>query len=389
MPYSRPTLTQLRDEILQDINAAQIADSTGNVIVALLQKALLRVIAYSQAGLSYEHYAYIDWISQQAVPWTATDEFLEGWAALKGVYRNGATKTTGTATFAASAANIDIPAGSVVVRASDGVLFTTTADALSGATSITLIFQAATAGAAGNFDAGTQFNLQSPVAGITYKSSASSQTTAGADQELDSSLRTRMLQTYAAPPQGGSLTDYLEWSLAISGVTRAWAAPEGMGVGTVNLFFMMDTAEAAYSGFPQGTNGVAAAETRAAAATGDQLEVANALFSLQPVTALVYATAPTAQAINFTITGLGSANTSANQTAITSALNDMFLRLGNVGGTVNPATGAAWASITPNDWYAAISAISGISTFDVTSPSAAITANSGALPVLGTISFSS
>lgn len=390
MPYNRPTLTQLRDEVLQDINAAQITDgATGAVIVAVLQKAILRVLAYAQAGLSYEHYAYLDWIAQQAVPWTATGEFLDGWAALKGVYREAAVKTTGTVTFAASGANLPVAAGASLLRSSDGAAFTVTAGAVSGATSITVSVQAVTAGAAANFDTGTQFTLQSPVAGITSTSSGSTQTTAGADQETDSALRTRMLQAYASPPQGGALADYVEWAGQVAGVTRVWIAPQGMGDGTVNVFFMMDEAEAAHNGFPQGTNGVAAAETRATAATGDQLAVANWIYPLRPVTALVYATAPTPQAIDFTITKLGAANTSTNQTAITAALTDMFLRLGNVGGTVDPATGDAWPAIEPNDWYAAVNAVPGLTTFDITGPTGPITANNGALPVLGTITFSS
>ena len=86
MPYSRPTLTDLRQQVLQSINTARITGPTGTVLTNLLQKAVLRVIANAQAGLSYEHYGFIDWISLQAVPWTATDEFLEGWAKPEGCH---------------------------------------------------------------------------------------------------------------------------------------------------------------------------------------------------------------------------------------------------------------------------------------------------------------
>lgn len=71
MPYARKTLTQLRDDILADINSAQITDAAGNIVVGLLQKAILRVMAYAQAGVGYEHYGELDWIALQAVPWTA------------------------------------------------------------------------------------------------------------------------------------------------------------------------------------------------------------------------------------------------------------------------------------------------------------------------------
>ena len=74
--------------------------------------------------------------------------------------------------------------------------------------------------------------------------------------------------------------------------------------------------------------------------------------------------------------------------SINSALAGMFASLGNVGGTVNPANGAAWPAIEPNDWYAALNAIPGLSGFTVSSPSAPITPNAGALFTVGTITTS-
>ncbi len=387
MPYPRPTLTTLRAQVLQDINAAQITDQNGVVLIALLQKAVLRVLANATAGMSYEHYGYLDWIAQQAVPWTATEEFLDGWANLKGVYRQAATPTQGTVTFPGTNGT-PIPAGTALTR-SDGTGLTTTAGASVSGTSVTVTVVATVAGSAGNFDAGTQFSLSNPIGGIIGASTASTQTVPGTDVQTDDSLRTEMLAAYAAPPQGGDRQDYVEWALAVPGVTRAWVNPNGMGAGTVVVYVMLDTAEAAAGGFPQGTNGVAANEPRAAAATGDQLTVANAILSEQPVTALVYVCAPEAAAQNFSITGLGAANTAANQALMTTALQEMFVQLGNVGGTVNPESGAAWPSIQPNDWYGALQAITGLSNFDVVTPAAPITVAAGQLPVLGTISFAS
>ena len=60
--------------------------------------------------------------------------------------------------------------------------------------------------------------------------------------------------------------------------TRAWCLPNGMGTGTVALYTMLDNANAQWGGFPQGSNGVATLELRDAAAQGDQLTVANAIY---------------------------------------------------------------------------------------------------------------
>jgi len=385
VPYARKTLTQLRDDILADINSAQITDGAGNIVAGLLQKAILRVMAYAQAGVGYEHYGELDWIALQAVPWTAGGEFLEGWAALKGIFREAATPNVGSATFSGTGTT-DCPAGTSIVR-SDGFAYATTVDAAVSAGSVTVTMQAVTPGSSGNFDPSTTFLIGNPILGISSQSTASTQTTAGTDIETDASLRTRMLAAYAAPPQGGDRQDYVEWALAVPGVTRAWVAPLLAGGGTVSVFFMMDVAEAAHNGFPQGSNGVASNEPRDVAATGDQLTVANALFPKRPVTALVYACAPAASPVAFTVADLGANNTAAMQTAITAALADMFVRLGNVGGSVVPSTGAAWPAIEPDAWYAALEAIPGLTGFKVTAPSASITPGVGALFTVGTVTF--
>lgn len=386
MPFVPESLTSMRDGILQDIASAQIQSaSSGTVLTQLLNRSILRVLAYAQAGLSYEHYGYLDWIAKQAVPWSADGEFMEAWANLKGVYRLQPTATQGTLTFTGSQT---IPGGSTVNR-SDGTAYTTLADAAPSGGSVATTVQAVVAGSAGNFSTGTAFSLASPIGSVNSATTSSVQTIAGTDTETDTALRTRMLAAYAAPPQGGDRYDYIEWALAVPGVTRAWVTPLGMGAGTVVVYVMLDIAEAAYGGFPQGVGGTATAEPRDVSATGDLLTVANALYPQQPVTALVYVVPPTAQPTNFTITGLGSNNTTAMQTQIQAALTNMFARLGQVGGTINPTTGATWPGIEPSDWYAAIDAIPGLNEFTVPSPAAIIAPSAGNLLTLGTVSYSS
>src|ERR1019366_6335080 len=120
--------------------------------------------------------------------------------------------------------------------------------------------------------------------GITSASFAGGPITGGADLETDNPMRTRMLESYAAPPHGGDANDYVTWALQVVGVTRAWVPPVPLVPGAVTVFFMMDVVEAAHGGFPQGTNGVAALETRDTEAAGDQLTLANYLFIWRPVT---------------------------------------------------------------------------------------------------------
>lgn len=396
MPYPQPTLTDLIDEAVQDVVDKQITDpQTGNILTGLLNNAVLRILATVLAGLVWGEYGFISWLARMFVPWTAEDEYLEGWAALKGVYRKDAVAAAGRFTVASGCTDgSPLPAGTTITR-SDGLAYRTTAAATAAGGAVSAPITCATKGGTGNADAGITLTISGTVDGIPAGGTAATALTGGADQESNDDLRTRMLAAYAAPPQGGDRADYVQWAEEVAGVTRAWVAPNGAGAGTVLLYTMWDEAEAAHGGFPQGSNGVSQYDAgpgglpRDTAASGDQLTVADALIGEQPVTALVYSCAPTALAVDFTITGLGSANTAALQAAIEAALADMFLRLGHVGGTIDPASNEAWPAIDPSDWYAAIAAVSGVGRFIVTAPTAAITPGTGALPVLGTCGFTS
>lgn len=375
MPFPRPTLSDLRAQVAADI-AAGLPGSD-----ALLRYSNLGITGDALAALAYLHYGYLDWIAQQAVPYTATDEYLEAWGALKKIYRKPASAASGTVTFPGTPGAL-ISAGASVVRG-DGETYTVQTSATVAANgSVTVTVTDTNAGASGNTAAGSLMTLATAVTGIQSTGAASSTFTGGADQEGNDDFRTRVLAAFQAAPQGGAQPDYVEWAEEVPGVTRAWVAPNGFGAGSVVLYVMFDNAEAAYGGFPQGSNGVSAfdpgpgGKPRAVVATGDQLTVANALVTLQPVTALLFVCAPINTPINFTISGLAtsSATTCA---AIAAAVADVFYRTAvPTGGTVNI-----------DDIESAIGAVSGTEGFVIQTPSANIVSAVGYLPTLGTITY--
>lgn len=379
MPFPRPTLTALRQQVAADIaSAIPGAD-------ALLRFSNLKVLGDVQAGLAFQHYGYLDYIALNAVPFTATGEFLEGWAALKSVFRLPATQASGVARATGTAGTL-IPAGTVLVRG-DGVQFKTSADAtitdrsgaglgISADLSITAVAEpSGLTGAFGNTDTGVILTLGQAIVGVGGRVPVVAAISGGADLESDDSLRNRMLLAYQSPPIIGGKNDYVNWALSVPGVTRAWCAPNGFGNGTVVVYIMLDVSEAAHAGFPQGTNGVAAAETRDTTAAGDQLIVANYIYTQQPVTALVYVVAPSQQLVNFTIAGIASASADI-KAAIGAAIADVFYRTASPGGIV-----------ALSDIESAIAAVPGTAGFLVASPTSNISASTGALAVLGNITY--
>jgi uncharacterized phage protein gp47/JayE len=375
MPFDRPTLTDLRQQTAADIMGA--APGTD----ALLRFSNLRIMGRVQAGLTYGLYGYLDWISKQATPFYSTDEYQAGWAALKNVFQKSPAYATGPAGGTMGTPGTVVDEGTELTRG-DGVTYTTVADAtVAGDGTIAISVIATDAGAAGNSDPGTILSLGTAISGVQSNFTVSSPgLRGGTDLEDPNLFRTRMLQKYQSPPQGGAINDYLEWATAVPGVTRAWVTPNGMGVGTVLIYTMFDATESAHGGFPQGTNGVASAETRASPATGDQLAVANSIFPLRPVTALVYSAAPTANPVPFTISGLASAPSSV-QTAVEAAISSIFTLNGSPGGVYG------YAEVDLSDIEGAIDAVAGTEGFVIESPTTNISSSAGALPILGTITW--
>lgn len=375
MPFPRPTLTALRTQAMQDITASDLPGADG-----FMRRAVLRVLAWVQAGLAHLHYGYLDWIAGQATPFTATAEYLDAWAALAPtpVLRIAPQAATGSAQFTGVAGTL-LPAGSQMLR-SDGTQYQTTQDATISGSSLTVPVVALLAGSAGNLDAGAVLTLAGAVAGLNSVGTAATALAGGTDLEQDAALRARMLESYAAPPSGGAAADYVTWALQVTGVTRAWCRPLSQGPGTVSVYFMMDVAEAAHGGFPQGTDGVAAAETRDTAATGDQLAVADYIYGpgRRPVTALVYAVAPVAQPLALTIAGLAAVG-AAQQNAVKAAIVSLLLVKGSP---------LADVPLYQSDIDAAIGTVPGLPSFAVTVPSAwPVTPDLGKIFTLGTVTF--
>jgi uncharacterized phage protein gp47/JayE len=377
MPFSRPTLSQLLTQVQQDI-AAGLPGSD-----PLLRFSNLNITGVALANLINLVYGYLDWISKQSVPITSSDEFLAMWAALKNVFQKAAAQATGTVTFPGTN-GIDLPDGTPITR-NDGVEYMTTADAtVSGgvvtAPAICNADPTGQTGAFGNCDADTTFTLATAIDGIQSNGTAATDFTGGADVETQDDLMTRMLQAYQNVPQGGDAQDYVTWALAVAGVTRAWCNPNGFGAGTVVVYSMFDGSESSHGGFPQGTNGVAAGESRSpTVATGDQLAVANEIFALQPVTALVFSCAPTPNPINFAFTGTAGWS-AATKAAVQTAISSVFLQYGAPVTNVIPVVDL---SLIESE----IASISGTGGFVMTSPAVNIPNVVGKMPTIGTINY--
>ncbi|MEW5904216.1 MAG: baseplate J/gp47 family protein [Pseudomonadota bacterium] len=350
MPFNRPTLQQLIDRSVTDIEAALPGTD------AKLRRTNLNVLAKAMAGTSHGMHAYIAWLAKQVLPDTADEEYLERHASLwLDEPRKAAAPATGNVTFTGTN-GVVIPLGTSLVRA-DVAEFVTTAEGTIVGGVATVAVEAVDAGAAGNCAAGTAMTLTTPIPGVTSAAAVDAGgLTGGADIESLDALRARVLARIKEPPHGGAAADYETWALEVAGVTRAWVYPQELGPGTVTVRFVRDNDA---SLIPD------AAEVAAVQAYID---------ALRPVTAKVTVVAPIAVPLDFTIALTPS--TAAVKAAVQAELEDLILREAVPGGT-----------ILISHIREAISIATGETDHVLTVPAADVTHTTGQMATMGAITW--
>ena len=310
MPYDRPTLAELDEQLRADIVSRLPGTDP------LLRRSYIGALARAVAGGNHELYGFLQWIADQAFPDTAEAVELLRWAAIWGVTPTAATAATGTITVTGTAATVI--ASGTIWRSGLEIDYRSTAQVtIPAAGTATVNIEAVVAGAAGNAAAGVTVSLVSPIAGVVSQATVATALTGGADIEATESVRRRLLRRIQNPPRGGTSEDYVFWALSgHSDVTRAWSRPLAGGLGTVTVYFMTDDAT---------TNGIPNAATVTA--------VNTYIAALRPVTADVTVAAPTASALALTIQNL-TPMTTAVQDAVEAELADLIRRESEPGGTI-------------------------------------------------------
>lgn len=355
MPFARATLPELISRGQSDIES-RLPGSAPR-----LRRSVLGVLARSEAGAVHGLYGYLDWLAKQLMPDTAEEEHLERWSSIWKVPRKEEEAATGSVTFVGTDGSI-IDAGTGLQR-SDGVEYTTDAEATIAGGVASVAVTAVVGGQDTNAVAGVTLSLVSPVPGVQSSATvAAGGLTGGADIEEDDDLHERLDDRIQAPPQGGSLSDYKKWALEVAGVTRVWPMRAWLGLGTVGVFFVRDD-DADF--IPD------AAEVQTVQDYIDELRPAAA----KGVTVL----APVAVAVDMTIAL--SPNTAAVRAAVTAEMADLFRREAEV------EDGAGSGIIPISHLREGISLAGGETDHNLTVPAADVIFNPGEIGKLGTITF--
>lgn len=356
MPFSVPSLEQMRK---------LARDSIVNAVAAgrpIVRRSIEDAIGNAVGEVQYLHLERLRLMWAQLWPDTATGRWLDRHAAMWGLARKDAGPGSGKIRVTGTASST-LPLGWELTSAT-GYTYATNAELTLGLTGEGFVtVTATTGGKATNLPAGAELTLASAVAGIddvvtvVVGEKGEDGIVGGADVEGDEDLRVRILSRIRNPPVGGSVADYINWALEVSGITRAWAYPGVNGPGTVLVLVVDD------NGSP------------IAPGPAKLDEVKAYLQTVAPATDVpgITVAAPTLFPIDHTM--VLSPNDPNVQAAVDAALAQ-FYRLRELGDDVRHSqiVGAIDA-VAVEDWH------------DLTDPAADVPLATYELPVLGTTTY--
>lgn len=190
------------------------------------------------AAQIYALYLQAAWTEKQCFPQSATGEYLDYHAALRGVERKKAAAACGTLRFSVSKAAgsaLTVPAGTVCMTA--GLIrFETTenAELPAGELFVDVPAVAVETGEAGNAAAGTITSMAVAPVGIETCTNPAA-FAGGREDEEDEALRIRVLETYRRLSNGANAAFYKQKAMSFEKVAAAAVMPRARGIGTVDV----------------------------------------------------------------------------------------------------------------------------------------------------------
>ncbi len=337
-------------------------------------------------GMVYEVFGFADYICKQKFAITADGENLDLHGAELGLTRRPAAPSTGNVIFTTTDV-LNVAAAAQLAR-SDGVVIATTQTAsIGGAGTLTVAVEALSGGQNTTTLPNTPLTILSGVTGNGAATATvevdSNGLMGGLDIEPDgppyttdlSTFRGRILFRKRNPPFGGCPADYVQWCTSVTGVTRVFVERNWSGPGTVRIFPLMDQLYASAGGVPQ---------------PADIANVAAYLATVQPSDALVTVQAAIPVTVNLTVRGL-IPNTTTVQQAVIAEQMAAFLRNGRVAGGDIYFPSMPYLAYPTSDalqWlWGALNDAVGEQYASLVLPTADVALGSGAIPVLGTITF--
>lgn len=232
MPYSIPSRDDIHKVFLDEARG-QLPEKNQSRGSDLYR--LGRVVS----GVAWMIVARISTVVSQLLPDQAKGAWQDRWGAIIDVPRRVAGPSQGTAALLVTgtpATPVPSGLGNELAHA-DGTLYqiTTVGAVLDGGGNATVSVLAVSTGVQTNKRTGDTLTFVAPPPGINGTATLTADLVDGVDIEGDEELRPRQLDYFAAPPEGGDPSDYVQWALRVPGIAWAGVMPLRSGLGTVDM----------------------------------------------------------------------------------------------------------------------------------------------------------
>jgi uncharacterized phage protein gp47/JayE len=215
MSYVIPTLQQLYEAHLSRLESQIGQDSPIN------DKAFLRVLAATEAGLDIGHYKYAADAALQNFALTATNAGLDRIGNDNSTPRKQAETAVLTATLPATTGTV-VPVNREFVADANGLRYRTESEVTAVAGVATITIRCVETGTNGNLEIGDTLQISSQISGAETEATVTVIDTSGVDKESDTEYRPRVLFAQRAITGGGNATDHKIWAESVTGVKRAF-----------------------------------------------------------------------------------------------------------------------------------------------------------------------
>lgn len=205
-----------------------------NDFTPLLEKAAVKSLSWAFAGVLGSVWQNLVWVYKQCFPQTCDLPVLKLWGDLVDVeYIKGQPAQVELTLYDAAASTLT--AGTVYKDLTSGLIYKTTAQGNNEDGNIVVSAQCTTSGEAGNLPVGTVLTIANPLDGIPQVATITTVKIEGSEDEDIEHYRPRVLYKFKNKAQGGSVSDYFEWCLEVSGIVDALIYVLTEGVVTIYL----------------------------------------------------------------------------------------------------------------------------------------------------------
>ncbi len=207
-----PTIQEIRDQILADIEAA-----TGEA-APLLPRSTWRILATALAGALALVYRFGGWVRRQIFIATCDAAALAERGAELGLVPKSAVAWRGTAR-AAGVDGTTVPAGRLF-RGNGRTYVAQNAVTVTGG-SATVVLEATERGDGASLADGATIAVVTPLAGLEAEGMVLATEVVGEDAESTEAFRARVRLRRRLAPQGGAIPDWVLWATEVPGIAEA------------------------------------------------------------------------------------------------------------------------------------------------------------------------